>query len=121
MRGVQQPERVAQAAIRIAGRRIVSVYGIHACSWRRAEEEGLLPDLAAMSREEIDALVTEGFLTNTGRFIDRREAAALALRRHQTDRDYMFYPGQLHFPDIYDREDEHNGGLHQLNRNRNSL
>lgn len=55
--------------------------------------------LSKLTEDRIVALDEQGFLTSTGRFVGRREAAGIALEARQIDR--LNYPPQLYSEDLW--------------------
>ena len=70
-------EKIVAAAIRFNGEIVTGVN--HALATRQLEK--MHPDWQKMSTEPVE----EGFLTSSGRFVDRREAAEIAERAAQTN------------------------------------
>jgi len=70
-------EKIASAAIKFNGEIITGIN--HALAIMKMEK--IHPDWQKMSTEPVE----EGFLTSSGRFVDRREAAEIAERAEQTD------------------------------------
>ena len=96
--------RITAAAIKIK-ETIVSSCTIHACLWLEAFRRGLLPQRTEheMTQDDWRTVwlvwgVQEGFLCDTGEFVDREQAAIIALANGQATETYR--QQELHFPDV---------------------
>lgn len=97
--------KIIAAAIKVKGT-IYSAGTIHACIWCDLFKDGIMPKRSesAMAHADWELVwfeweTEEGFLTDTGEFLNREQAAELALANGQADSCYR--PNELHFPDVY--------------------
>ena len=79
MEGVPQPERITSAAIKFNGEIVRGLsHGLAVL-----ELEKIHPNWKTISHDPVE----EGFLTSSGRFVDRKEAAEIADRAEQTSEE----------------------------------
>ena len=92
-------ERIAAAAFRHPVTGEITTGVTHLEAWPGGPEgiDALCAQLGP------DVYLAEGFMTDTGRFVDRKEALAIAAAANQHDRDEQpIHEGHLHSEEVVD-------------------
>jgi hypothetical protein len=99
--------KITGAAIHINGKMVTGSV-LHASLWADAFSLGLLPKRheTEMTQDDwrtvwLEWGTQEGFVLDSGEFVDREQAAEIALGNGQVARDYISIPNELHVPDIF--------------------
>lgn len=98
--------KVLRPAIRV-GEAVVDAFGLHAFCWELVFKQGLMPkrceeDMTADDWKvmHFEVGIEEGFLLDTGEFVDRMKALEIAEQAGQLLDETTYKPGELHVPDI---------------------